>query len=256
MPADNSTPLAQSRDASALGSTPGKYIAIYYGIACGIGWILWAPLVLGQDGLRLLSIAPPAPVVICLGTLGPLLACYLTHRLQMGNWRAVRLFPREVFRLLWLVLAPLLVLFCFFVVFPALISKGGPKAWHWHPVVLGGIFVPMFNYNLFGGPLFLLRSGWITASPFSFVLILIGLSLVMAYGFNASGKAVVAAILMHSAFNSSSRFLDGYLKGVATREHPAADFLLAASFLIAGVVLGLVTRGRLGTDKCEPVAAN
>lgn len=154
MSGENLTAVVQSADATTPGSTQGKYIAIYYAIACGIAWILWAPLVLGQNGLRLLGISPPVPVMICLGTIGPLIACYLTHRLQTGNWRAVRFLPRDALRLLWLTIAPLLILFCFFVVFPALISKGGPQAWHWHPGVLSGIFVPMFNYNLLGGPLF------------------------------------------------------------------------------------------------------
>ena len=60
-------------------------VAIYYAIACGVSWLLWAPLVLGQDGLRLLRIAPPVPVSIGVGTLGPLAACYLAHWLRAGN---------------------------------------------------------------------------------------------------------------------------------------------------------------------------
>src|ERR1039457_4214755 len=70
--------------------TKWRQIAIYYAIACGVSWTIWAPLVLGRDGLDLLHIAPPPPVIISTGTLGPLLACYLTHRLGTGNWRAVQ----------------------------------------------------------------------------------------------------------------------------------------------------------------------
>lgn len=259
-----------------------KYVAIYYAVACGVSWALWAPLVLGQQGLKLLRIAPATSVVICLGTLGPLSACYITHRLQTGNWRAVRFFPQYKWRLLWLAVGPMLVLFCFFIVFPAAISSGMPGKWHWHIIVLTSIFIPMFNYNLLGGPLFeefgwrgflqsrlqqilppwiaavfvgvmwaawhlplFLVHGWSSASPAVFCLILIGVSLVIALGFNASGEAVVVVILMHSAFNASPRFLEGYLKGIPTREHPSAELLIAISFLLVGAVLSVATRGHL-----------
>jgi membrane protease YdiL (CAAX protease family) len=259
-----------------------KFIAVYYAIACGFSWVVWAPLVLGRQGLGWLPIAPPFPLIICAGTLGPLVACYLTHRLQTGNWRAIRFFPPRRLRLLWLILGPLLVLFCFFIVFPALLTKGGPRSWRWHPMVLVGIPVPMFNYNLFGGPLFeefgwrgflqprlqtaippwissicvgvmwatwhaplFLVHGWSSSTPQAFLLIVVGLAMVMALGFNASGESVVVALLMHSAFNASPRFIEPYLGNVATRERPSPELLIAASFLLMGAVLAVLTRGRL-----------
>lgn len=263
--------------------TEWKYIAIYYAIACGVSWTLWSPLIFGRHGLKLLEISPSFPVIVCIGTIGPLLACYITHRLQTGNWRAVKFLPRPKLRLMWLLLGPALVLFCFFVVYPALTSAGAPSAWHWHPAVLTGILIPMLNYNLFGGPLFeefgwrgflqdrmqnivpswiaalcvgvmwaawhlplfLLHPPWSSASVPIFFLILIGLSPVMAFGYNASGGSVVVAILMHSAFNASPRFLDGYLRSSPVRDHPSAVLLFAASFLVVGATLVLWTRGRL-----------
>src|ERR1035437_11005911 len=95
--------------------TKWRQIAIYYAIACGVSWTIWAPLVLGRDGLDLLHIAPPPPVIISTGTLGPLLACYLTHRLRTGNWRAVQFLPRHRLRGLWLGLGALLLPLRFFV---------------------------------------------------------------------------------------------------------------------------------------------
>jgi hypothetical protein len=53
-----------------------------------------------------------------------------------------------------MLLGPLLVLLCTFVVFPAFISTGNPAQWRWHPSVLAGLWFPMFNYNLLGCPLF------------------------------------------------------------------------------------------------------
>lgn len=213
--------------------------------------------------------------------LGPLIGCYLTHRLQTGNWRAVQFFSRDKSRLVWLVLGPSLVAFCFFVIFPVLYSQGSPGSWRWHPRALAGILIPMFNYNLFGGPLFeefgwrgflqprlqlgmqpflasvviavlwaswhlpLFLVHWSSATPLEFYLILIGFSLVMAFCFNASGELIPVAILMHSAFNASPLVLPNYLANVPTREHPSAELLLAISFLAVGGILAIATKGRL-----------
>ena len=293
-PGRNVKTLSKDPESSSSGVYPAsswKYIAIYYAIAYGISWILWSPLILGEEGLKWFHVAPPLPVVISVGTLGPLMACYMTHRLLTGNWRAVRLLPRDKSRLFWLALGPMLVMFCFFVIVPALISKGPPNTWRWHPGCVAGILVPMFNYNLLGGPLFeefgwrgflqprlqqalppwiaavivgvgwaawhlplFLVRGWSSsASPPVFFLILVGLSMVMAFAFNASDKAVSVAILMHSAFNSSPRFMEGYLRGVSTREIPWPELLLAVSFLLMGVVLTVATCGRLAANGDSPL---
>ncbi len=273
-------PVASQRDGQAIGRW--KYIAIFYTIACGFSWILWAPAVLGQDGLRWLHIAPSFPVIACLGTLGPVLACFITHRVETGNWRAVRLFPKPASRMLWLFLGPLLILFCFFGVFASLISRGNPMTWHWHLSAFAGILVPMFNYNLFGGPLFeefgwrgflqtrlqkamppwiaavcvatmwaawhlplFLVHGWTSASPLNFLLILTGLSMIMALAFNASGGSVMVAILMHSTFNSSPRCLPGFLGSTTLREQPSGELLIAISFLLVGTTAVALTHGRL-----------
>ncbi len=184
---------------------------------------------------------------------------------------------------------PLAILFCRFFVFAALITKGGPAAWHWHPGVLAGILIPMFNYNLFGGPLFeefgwrgyfqsrlqqmfppwiaavavgilwgmwhlpLFLVGFGGASVAYFTLILIGVSLIMAFAFNASGEAVLVAILMHSAFNASNRFVPGFLAGVPLVEWPSEVALVAISFLSVALLATALSRGRLcariGTNK-------
>jgi uncharacterized protein len=229
------------------------------------------------------------PVSVCIGTLGPAIACFVSHRMETGNWRAVRLFPPLDRRSLWLLGGPLAILFCRFFVFAALITKGGPAAWHWHPGVLAGILIPMFNYNLFGGPLFeefgwrgylqsrlqqmlppwiaaiavgilwsiwhlpLFLVGWGGASVVSFTLILIGVSLIMAFAFNASGEAVLVAILMHSALNASNRFVPGFLGDVPLVEWPSEVALVAISFFAVALVAAALSRGllcaRLGTSK-------
>ena len=131
-----------------------KAIALYYAIACGFAWFAWLPLVLGPDGLKLHTHPISLPISACIGTLGPFLGCYIAHRVQTGNWRAVRLLPPPGRKTLWLIAGPLLVLFVWFAVFPAIISKGSPESWHWHFAALAGLWPSMFDYNLLGGPLF------------------------------------------------------------------------------------------------------
>jgi uncharacterized protein len=258
-----------------------RSILLYYGIACGFAWIAWMPLVLGPDGLKLHKTAVSLPISACIGALGPLLACFIAHHVETGNWRAVRLLPRSRGQWIWLIFGPLLVLLVFFFVFPALISKGSPRTWHWHIGALAGIWIPMFNYNLLGGPLFeefgwrgflqsrlqetlapwiaaicvgimwavwhlpLFLVGWSSAPPLVFMLMLVSLSVVMATAFNASGQAVVVAILMHSAFYASSRFIPDFMQNVPTREHPSPEMLLSSSFLLVAAAAVVFTRGRI-----------
>lgn len=257
-----------------------KSVLLFYAIACGFAWLAWMPLVLGPAGLKLHKHPVSLPVSACIGTLGPLLACFISHRVQTGDWRAVRLLPRSRLQLIWLIAGPLFVFFCFFLLFPTLISKGDPRAWHWHVGALVGLWVPMFNYNLFGGPLFeefgwrgylqsqlqqvlppwiaaicvgimwaawhlpLFLVGWSSASPLVFAFIVICLSVLMAFAFNASGGSVVVAILMHSAFNASPEFIPGFLGSVPTREHPSAELLLGLCFLLSAIAVVMLTRGR------------
>jgi membrane protease YdiL (CAAX protease family) len=257
-----------------------KFLLLYYLIACAFAWIVWLPVILGPEGVKILKTAVSLPVFLCVGTFGPFAAAFITHRVETGSWKAVHLLPRG-WQWIWLVLGPLLVLFCLFFVFPALITKGGPKAWHWHPATVVGIWMPMLNYNLFGGPLFeefgwrgylqsrlqgllppwiaaicvgvlwaiwhfpLFLVRWSSASPPVFVFIMIGLSVIMAAAFNASGRAVLTAIMMHSAFNASSQFLPAFLGNVPAREHPSAGVLLGISFLVGAAIVVIGTRGRI-----------
>ena len=134
-------------------------IALYYVIAIGWAWLVWAPLILGADGMKILPISPSLPVLTCIATLGPSLGCFITHRVETGNWKAIQLLPASKGGWAWVLLGPSLVLMCTFVVFPAFISSGSPTQWRWHPSVLTGLWLPMFNYNLLGGPLFE-EPGW------------------------------------------------------------------------------------------------
>ena len=283
----DSRPAHSQRDVSVTASefdkTAGSWpaIAVFYLIACGFSWLVWSPLVLGPDGLRVLKTAASFPVTVCIGTLGPLLACFIVHRWQTGRWQAIRFLPNRPSQWTWLVLGPFLILFCRCFLFSALITTGGPTAWHWNIGALAGIWIPMFNYNLFGGPLFeefgwrgflqprlqlrmpawlaavvtgvlwsawhlpLFLVGWGGESFMLFLLTLVGVSIVMAFAFNASGQSLVVAILMHSAFNAVNRFMPAFLGTVPTRQYPPEALLIALSFLLVAALLIAVTRGRI-----------
>lgn len=258
-----------------------RSIALYYAIAITWAWLIWAPLLLGADGLKILSINPSLPVLTCIATLGPSLGCFITHRVETGSWSAVRLLPVSRGGWTWVLLGPLLVLLCTFAIFPALVSSGDPAQWRWHPSVLSGLWFPMFNYNLLGGPLFeepgwrgflqprlqgmmrpwiaalcvglmwaawhipLFFVTWTSASPLSFLLIEVGLSVLFAFAFNSAGRAVLVAILMHAAFNASSQFIGPFLGSTPTRPSPSPEMLLAFAYLLAATLVVLLTRGRL-----------
>jgi membrane protease YdiL (CAAX protease family) len=260
-------------------------VALYYAIAIGWAWLLWTPVVIGDDGLKLLSIHPSLPVFTCIATLGPTLGCLIVHHRETGNWRAFHLLPSTGKRWIWVVFGPLLILLCGFVIFPALISTGSPANWHWNPSVLTSLWFPMFNYNLFGGPLFeepgwrgflqprletlmppwlaalcvgvmwsawhipLFFLDWTSASPLTFLLIETGVAVLIAFAFHASGNAVLIAILMHAAFNASSQFFGPYFGNTQTRTHPSPEMYVAFAYLGVALIIVLATRGRLASTK-------
>jgi CAAX protease family protein len=244
--------------------------------------MVWAPLVLGQDGLKLLHVTPSVPVLICIGTLGPALACYLTHHRWAGNWQAVRFFPWHGLDWLWLLIGPSLVLLGYFVILPLLASNGPPNAWYRHVRVLSGIPGVMFSYNLLGGPLFeefgwrgflqarlqqtlapwmaagcvgvlwaawhlplFLVDGWNSGPVLAFFGTCVGLSVVFAFCFNASGQSIVVAILMHAAFNASPRFIGPYLENCPMRGWLTGESFIAAAFLVLAAALVAITKGNL-----------
>ena len=61
-------------------------------------------------------------------------------------------------------------------------------------------------------------------------------------------RARGVAILMHSAFNASSSFIEPFLDGTLTRERPSPEIFVADAFLILGVLTVLFTRGRLNAQ--------
>jgi hypothetical protein len=69
-------------------------VLLYYGIAIGWAWLVWAPLVIGSDGSKILPINPSLPVLTCIATLGPPLGSFITHRISLCV--DIRVLPRPL----------------------------------------------------------------------------------------------------------------------------------------------------------------
>jgi hypothetical protein len=71
----------------------------------------------------------------------------------------------------------------------------------------------------------------------------------MAFAFNGSRGAVVVAILMHSAFNSSPSLLGAYMANATTRQHPSGEVFVGLAFLVIALPISILTRGQLLAPK-------
>jgi membrane protease YdiL (CAAX protease family) len=167
-----------------------------------------------------------------------------------------------------------------YVVVPA-VATANPRALRWHVLLsVGG-----YNYSmLLGDPLFeepgwrgyalprleaalgpvrgsvllaLLQAGWhlpmffypgwITAPPWTYVLILIGVTTIRTYATNPCARfAVVTQIVMHAVFNTASRYSNGMFAD--TKPHEAIPFELVPALTGLAVTLALIigTRGHPG----------
>ena len=94
-------------------------------------------------------------------------------------------------------------------------------------------------------PLFLIP-GWSSSPVWTYVLIQIGASVILALSVNVAKFSVVSAIAVHALFNTASRFLGGILDGVPLRETVSIVVLLAFGGLATAAAIAAITKGRLG----------
>jgi membrane protease YdiL (CAAX protease family) len=93
-------------------------------------------------------------------------------------------------------------------------------------------------------PLFLI-AGWGSLPLWSYGLVLIGVSLIMTTCVNIARFSVLTAIVMHAAFNTVTRFLNGLFAATAPRANLPFELVFPLSGLLVAIVLVLMTRGRL-----------
>ena len=97
-------------------------------------------------------------------------------------------------------------------------------------------------------PLFLIP-GWTSSPKWIYVLILIGLCVIMAFGANMARFNVIPAIVMHAAFNTVSKFLAGLFTAVQPSTSIPFELVLALCGLGVAFMLVLVTKGRLAYER-------
>jgi hypothetical protein len=74
---------------------------------------------------------------------------------------------------------------------------------------------------------------------------LIGESVLMTWAVNIARFSVIPAIVMHAAFNTVTRFLNGLFAGTEPRASLPFELVFAVSGLVVAAVLVGSTRGRL-----------
>ena len=263
------------------GSFPSRLIQIavnhnltfFFTVAFAFSWLLFLPIILFHAPIELTVVASFGPTVAALGT----------HRLATGNYRAFRIYttwPRIVGASAFGIA---LVVFAY-VVLPGL-TAGNPHKLNWS--ILASVAV--YNYStLLGGPLgeepgwrgyalprleerfgpvgatlllalllaawhlpLFLIPGWTTSPLWTFVLILVGLSVIMTHAVNVARFSVVTAIATHAAFNTVSRFLGGLFMHTQPSLHIPFELVLAVCGLGVGLVLIVMTKGRLAYGTIE-----
>ena len=254
-------------------------LVLFFVLAYTVAWLSWLPLVLSRSGLGLIPV--DVPIEYCVvGGFAPSLAALLTHWLAEQNLRAFRLYDSLNKLLLGALVGPVLIVTAFVVVPGLLMTESSLGTLNWR--VFSSLAI--FNWStLFGGPLgeepgwrgyalprlqtsfgpflasltlgllwvawhlpmFLVR-GWVSVSVGIFAVVAIAATFLMTYGANISGFSVIVAVMMHAAFNTCSKLLNGLLVSAKVRESPPPEAIFALSSLaMALAVLGF-TRGRLG----------
>ena len=243
-------------------------LLVYFVFAYFFSWLVFVPMVV----FRL------APQWSILASFGPCAAALVTDYLRTGSWRAFRVvgsIPRSVAA----ASVGIALTVVAYVVIPG-VSTANPSALNWSILVSPGVY----NYStLLGGPLgeefgwrgyalpllekrfgplagcvilgvvwagwhlpLFLSRGWTSAPLWIYVLIVTGLSLIMGFSANLAGFAVAPAILIHAMFNTVARFLNGLFGSMQPSTHLPFELVMALGGLGVGLVLVLLTKGRLG----------
>lgn len=242
-------------------------LLVFFVFAYLWAWLVFVPMAIFRAPIQL----------SVLGTFGPCIAALTTHYLQTGNFRAFRMIG-PVRRSLAGACLGIALIVVGYVILPA-VTTASPSKLNWAILISPTVY----NYStLVGGPLgeefgwrgyalprlearfgpvlacvvlgvlwacwhlpLFLIPGWTTSAFWVYLLIVVGLSFIMACGANVAGFAVIPAILMHAAFNTVGRFLAGLFKNVQPAVSIPFELVLAMSGLGVAFILILITRGRL-----------
>ena len=100
-------------------------------------------------------------------------------------------------------------------------------------------------------PLFWME-GWTSATPWEFVLILVGISFLFTAAANFSKFSVIVAMALHAFFNTSSRLGNALSVNLPRRPHEMIIYTFAV--LVCGAAIGIAALGLTGKLKRETEA--
>ena len=92
------------------------------------------------------------------------------------------------------------------------------------PFVASLILAPL--WALWHWPLFLIPD-WNSASPWQYVLILVGVSLLLTWAANLARFGILVAMVLHAFFNTSSRMLGALIGNLPVRSHVMVIYAVA-----------------------------
>jgi membrane protease YdiL (CAAX protease family) len=242
-------------------------LVVFFVLAYLFSWSVFMPMVIFRARIEF----------SVLGTFGPCLAALATHYLQTGNFRAFRMLG-SIRRSVAGACLGIALIVLGYVMLPA-VATVSPSKLNWvilisptvynYSTVLGGPLGEEFGWRgyalplledcfgplpgcailgvLWAGwhvPLFLIH-GWTTSPFWTYVLIVVGLSFIIGCAANVARFAVIPAILMHAAFNTVGRFLNGLFKNSQPAVSIPFELVLAMGGLAVGFILILITGGRL-----------
>jgi membrane protease YdiL (CAAX protease family) len=213
-----------------------------------------------------------------LASFGPTVAALVTHRIATGSYRAFRdlAAPRH---LLAGAVAGIALVILAYVVLPA-VATADPRALKWGILASLGVYS---TSTLLGGPLgeepgwrgyalpqmearfgpalatlllavlwagwhapLFLYPGWTSTTPWTYVLILLGVSVILTLGTNLARFSIVAPIAIHAIFNTVSRFLAGLFAESQPVVQISFTVVMALSGAVVAGLLLLATKGWLG----------
>ncbi len=260
-------------------------LVLFFALAYAIAWVLFLPLVLSRTGLGLIPIIVPIEYSVAV-SVAPSIAALLTQWLAERNWRAFKLYRSWRSLLIGALSGVVLIEIACVIVPGILLAKGAPGTLNWR--VFGSLAV--YNWSTFlGGPLgeepgwrgfalprlqaslgplraslvlgclwaawhlpaFLIPT-WTSVTFWVYVPIVVGTTTLMTLGANLAGFGAIAAVIMHAAFNTCSRLLNGLLASAEIREDVPPEVLFALSSVAVAGLAVIFTRGRLGASADHP----
>jgi hypothetical protein len=266
-------------------TTTWKPIVLFLVLAYGIAWILWLPVLLGPAGLHLTKYDASLPFFLSLGTIGPLIASFLATRYEKGRWAMPSRFlpatqPRSWLNLLT---GPALTTVAFVVIpYMICIAPGhkliplrflAPLLAIW-PNILGGPLEEEFGWRGFFLPRLSARIGntWATllvgilwaswylpmmlthvwgVSFWYYLPLVVALSVFVSLAYFATGRSILAPIIVHYVFNTCPTMLDTAFLGQPRYRHRDVNETILVSMIGVALLTVAATRGKFGQGRSD-----